>query len=287
MKGMHFNDLLKANGFDPCQVFLIRHAKKNEKAKLCRKSGMEQLLNYTRIQKESGFGGRDCRFWAVFDQEETDSARLLWFFENRAHEPLTTENMPKDYPLERNPGDYLYDLEKLHVFDELHERLVIEWKNTNQSGWRHLADETPDKVGYIRSIDDSAPDPFPGFDNLVLSYDRLEEVITTPERYPAWREAMSSINAIYLILDTKSGQQYIGSASGTEGLWGRWQDYVDTKGTGNNDLLKDLMRKNPERRDALQFSVLRVVDRTLPDIENLESKFKEKLGSRVFGLNAN
>lgn len=285
MKRLNFRDLLERNGIPPKMVYLIRHSKDDNKAKICRMAGREQLFNYTRIQPRSGFRGQEFKYWAVFNSEGAHESRLLWFCEARTPAPLTEENLPTGYPAEWNPEeDMLYDLTPLDTFKELEGRLVIDWGGSSRP-FTHEA--TSEKAGDILLIDDPEPDPFPGFDDLILSYDRLEEIITTPDRHSGWYQAMSSVNAIYLILDTESGQQYIGSASGIEGLWGRWRDYIDTKGTGNNDLLENLMRENPKRRHALRFSVLRVVDRTLPDIEKLESKYKEKLGSCVFGLNAN
>lgn len=100
---------------------------------------------------------------------------------------------------------------------------------------------------------------------------------------------MSQVSAVYLVVDTESGQQYVGSAYGENGLWGRWSDYVNTNGEGGNKLLHDFMAKYPDRYHSLQYSVLRVLDKTTKadDVIALESLYKNKLGTRAFGLNAN
>ncbi len=33
---------------------------------------------------------------------------------------------------------------------------------------------------------------------------------------------VSSVNGVYLILDTRTGNQYIGSAYGNDGIWQKW-----------------------------------------------------------------
>lgn len=52
--------------------------------------------------------------------------------------------------------------------------------------------------------------------------------------------ALSGVKAVYLILDTKNGQQYVGSAYGDGGLLERWKCYADTF-HGNNKLMKELI----------------------------------------------
>ncbi|MFF2589646.1 hypothetical protein ACFVSS_17475 [Peribacillus butanolivorans] len=43
---------------------------------------------------------------------------------------------------------------------------------------------------------------------------------------------------------TKEGKQYVGSASGKEGLLGRWKEYA-INGHGNNTKLKELIEADP------------------------------------------
>ena len=45
---------------------------------------------------------------------------------------------------------------------------------------------------------------------------------------------MAAVNAVYLIVDTKTGDRYVGSTYGYDGLLGRWSVYVATGGHGNN-----------------------------------------------------
>ena len=76
--------------------------------------------------------------------------------------------------------------------------------------------------------------PFVGFESLILSFDELKEVIENDTDYKLWQTAMSSVNAVYLIVDTKTGDRYVGSTYGYDGLLGRWSVYAATSGHGNN-----------------------------------------------------
>ena len=98
----------------------------------------------------------------------------------------------------------------------------------------------------------------------------------------------SSNAGIYLILDTSTGNQYIGSAYGEQGIWGRWSNYL-TDGSGGNKKLLELIKDNESYKDNFQFSLLKTLPTSMlkKDVVNQERIFKEKLGSKAFGLNSN
>lgn len=80
-----------------------------------------------------------------------------------------------------------------------------------------------------------------------------------------------------------TGQQYVGSAYGADGFLGRWKSYAD--GHGGNVGLKELGAP----ADAFDVAVLEVVgsEATNEEIFGRETLWKEKLGTRVKGLNRN
>ena len=85
-----------------------------------------------------------------------------------------------------------------------------------------------------------------------------------------------------MLVDKKTGDQYVGSAKGEESPWGRLSEYART-GHGGNVELK-------HRKDAqYQVGVLQIVDLSLPDhsIEEIENWWKRKLMTREHGLNRN
>ena len=107
--------------------------------------------------------------------------------------------------------------------------------------------------------------------------------------YEEWHIALSSIYAIYLIVDTETGKQYVGSAYNNDsGLLGRWSCYVETK-HGNNKHMKEIICNHPERYHKFQFSILQILPKTLSqdDVLAIENRYKRKLLSISFGMNAN
>jgi hypothetical protein len=86
-----------------------------------------------------------------------------------------------------------------------------------------------------------------------------------------------------LLVHRESGQQYVGSAYGDDGFFGRWKNYSD--GHGGNVAMKELKAK----AEAFDASILDVVgmDATNEQIFDRERLWKEKLGTRVKGLNRN
>jgi hypothetical protein len=81
----------------------------------------------------------------------------------------------------------------------------------------------------------------------------------------------------------ETGQQYVGSAYGVGGFFGRWMSYAD--GHGGNVGLKAVGAS----ASAFDVAVLEVVgsEATNDEIFGRETLWKEKLGTRVKGLNRN
>lgn len=90
------------------------------------------------------------------------------------------------------------------------------------------------------------------------------------------------------MVDGLSGAQYVGSATGNGGLWWRWCEYAKT-GHCHNLRLKELCDRGDGHPAAFTFSILETFSRSLSRDEALTSEafFKQKLGSRAFGLNEN
>ena len=113
-------------------------------------------------------------------------------------------------------------------------------------------------------------------------------MIDNPDSNREWHRMLSSISGVYLILNTATGQQYVGSAYGKGGIWQRWQ-YYSKNPAGGNKYITELLQKEPEAYKKFQFTILRVLEpsATKEEVIVQEALLKQKLGSRVFGLNAN
>ena len=93
---------------------------------------------------------------------------------------------------------------------------------------------------------------------------------------------------IYLILARTTGQLYVGSATGVEGIWGRWREYAKTR-HGGNALLKQLIQADSSYPKEFSFSILQILPRSMAReyVIEREGRFKAKLGSQAHGLNDN
>ncbi len=128
---------------------------------------------------------------------------------------------------------------------------------------------------------------FPGYSNVCLPYSRLRLVVN--QQVDSWRSALSSVSGIYLISDLRTGLQYVGSASGDEGVWGRWCSYANSGHGGNKELRRLLAETDNEYAENFQFSLLEICDpiMTKDQILARESHWKDCLLSRQFGYNEN
>ena len=87
-----------------------------------------------------------------------------------------------------------------------------------------------------------------------------------------------------------NGKVYIGSAYGNDGIWGRWKDSAETKGHGNNDMLVEIIKQNPDYAwDNLQWFILETFSLDVTDAYAVEREnlYKLKLCTRRFGYNKN
>jgi len=91
-----------------------------------------------------------------------------------------------------------------------------------------------------------------------LSFQDLKHMYENPRAHKDWKAALQANAGIYRIVDMSSGEIYIGSAYGNEGLWGRWSNYAKN-GHGGNKLLK------PRDPNNFQWSVVRTVSRSMSE----------------------
>jgi hypothetical protein len=169
-------------------------------------------------------------------------------------------------------------------FESLQDRVVIDWGKGTKSWVQKMRNKE-----VIELIPEGrARDPFTDYHEFVLSHDELVQILKHPEANREWQARLSAVAGIYMILASTTGEQYIGSAHGTEGIWGRWKSYA-TNGHGGNVLLRSLVDQNPQYPRAFRYTLLHVLPKTYSRAEVLkwERLFKQKLGTRAKGLNAN
>lgn len=268
MSTFTLGDALAKTGIPLNEMMAIRHAyvkvHKDGYPGIHADSTDQEILAYTSTQSLSGFAKNPPRYWVILLPGQGARARLWRIVRNLGEAPSSDQHRT-------------FDLKPVDLLSDLTGRCVIQW-GSPRAWWVHGA--TAAKYP-ILDVADVEPEPFPGFDHLVIDHDRLQAVVRDPI-YAAWRTALSSVIGIYLITDTSDGRHYVGKADGQETLLQRWTAYA-TNGHGGNAGLK--------RRDSTKFrySVLRVLDPSSAeaDINAVEKHYKDALDSRRHGLNEN
>jgi len=182
---------------------------------------------------------------------------------------------------------YTYRTQEVVGLDDLTGRAVVEFNKTFRASYLRgetLADQL--NVVAIREQRMTIGD-FPGFNSVLLSMAMLRTLVR--ELHPSWRTALSNVAGVYLIVDTSTGKNYVGSAYGGEGLWQRWSAYA-SNGHGGNKENRDLLKQEGENHSqCFQFTVLEVCDINASDdyVISRETHWKKALLSREFGLNSN
>jgi hypothetical protein len=130
---------------------------------------------------------------------------------------------------------------------------------------------------------------FPGFEDIDISFEELETLVQNSR--PDWKAALSNVKGIYLISDTTTGKQYVGSAYGEQGIWSRWCTYVANGHGGNVELRALITDPTLEYcRKAFRFALLEFRPASTSDevILARETFWKRILLTRGdFGLNRN
>ncbi len=226
----------------------------------------------------------NCEIVISFIGIEGAKAKLVGVYKIMNCEGPVDRPWPKEYFYQKmKPGKYFYSVERLEQFSDLENRLVINWGKSTRS-WHQWLKDRP----IIEILPQGHIGEFPGYLEITLSFSQLTELIFNPDSNRIWHNHLSAVGAVYLILDTSTGAQYIGSASGVDGILGRWKTYA-INGHGGNKKLKTLIELNSEYKYNFRYSILQTLPKSLTPKEtvNYESKYKEKLGTKAFGLNEN
>jgi len=282
MGSLYLLDIITKAGLEPKNIKLIRHSLNHKRFKASYETGYFE--EYQKFQRENFFKG--CDYILSFVSGPGTSAKFLGCFKVGSGQKAAVQHIPSDSLLRdmyEDEESYYFDLQKMEYLSDLDGRLIINWGKSTVS-WHQWA--TNEKE--VLAIQENPKYAFAGFENIVLSFSDLSEIVTDPTLYENWHTALSSVYAIYLITDRVNGKQYVGSAYGTGGLLSRWKNYVETHHGGNKRIV-ELLQQQKERYVEFQFSVLQIIPKsfTSEDVIALESLYKRKLKSIDFGLNDN
>ncbi|MDY6950549.1 MAG: GIY-YIG nuclease family protein [Thermodesulfobacteriota bacterium] len=169
-----------------------------------------------------------------------------------------------------------FDIYNLELDDRLRDligRLIIDW-GPSERAWVQYANRQNKKVLELRPSQ-SEP-PFPGFIRFIEPLSRVGKL---PR---GWIETLRSTRGVYLLTCPRTKEQYVGSADGEDGFYGRWMQYFRT-GHGGNIGLRS---RDPS---DYQVAILEVAGTAADhkDILAMEGRWQRKLQSREMGLNRN
>lgn len=299
--------ILKSNGFTESEINSHEFSSLTTSQKLasirtdhflaeisCAEQGKPQLDDTDIVFAFAATQGGSAEFIGVFYvTEKIDKERFFRKYRRYLTEPnaLVKERLAVEkyvtklgYSKRPKSGNFFYKLKRVkHPLNkEFKNRVIVQWVNPIAWVQNKLTQEVLQirAAGFVRD--------FPGYYDFYLSFAELKAIVESPEGNLEWENKLSAISGIYLILDTKTGAQYIGSAYGEGGLWGRWQCYSNTKHGGNYGL-KQLVGNDESYAVNFQFSILRVMDKNSSKLEVIqtEAMLKLQLGTRVHGLNHN
>lgn len=115
--------------------------------------------------------------------------------------------------------------ERLTEYQSFFGRLVVEWKNLPQQFY-YVKPELIDSIE-VREILPvtylEQGEAFPGYEAVSKTYRELHRIISKKD----WRDALSNMYGVYVLTDELTGKLYVGSATGEEGIYGRWSTYLD------------------------------------------------------------
>ncbi len=279
---MRLTTILREYGLNPEKVKVIRHPLSREDVSTIYREGY--LETYQAQQGNRVFDHTD--YVVSFIGETGTTGRLFGVYQvkGRVEGEEKQQMMPAGYPYpEHFSSGYFYILEKTEIMSDLVNRLVIEWDSRIWHQWG-----TTDKN--VIAIESNVTIPFPGYEDLIVPFEKLDAIVSGDIRYEKWRDALSNVNGVYLICDLKYDKQYIGSTYGSKGILGRWTEYVRTYSGGNAEII-DHLSKHRDAYKYFQFTILKILPLGVLDKEaiKVETLFKKKLNTRNsnYGLNKN
>ena len=273
-----FNTILRDAGLNPTHVRLIRHkdrsASKGRTLYELWRDNRPQFELYQSTQSIPNQKKVTAPYWAVFIVNLNGETMFAGIYSVHYRGGLEKDS-PKPHMdgVDKAGTIDVYDLTLQDSLGDLIGKLIIDW-GPGALAWVQYAERNNKTVTELRKTFQEPA--FPGFLNFIQPLSKLNNV---PH---SWVSALQSSCGVYLLTCPKTREQYVGSATGDKGFWGRWQDYIHT-GHGGNVGLKS---RDPS---DYQVSILEVAgtSATTEDVQTMEGRWQSKLQSRQMGLNRN
>jgi len=292
--------------FDLNRIKLVRHNDNSIDFKKLINNGL--LAQYQAFQGRNIFhgfdyiisfiadGGSRSRCQGIF-KIVTKPEKAEWHDIENTHfeivyKPKLTYSKSKDWINfeEKKTKEYKYDMVEVEEYTSFLKRIVIDW-GKGLISWHQ-------KATNIKNIIELYPEgyvsEFPGYSRVFLDFIELEDIIKNINGNKVWHQMLSAVQGIYLITDNLTGNKYIGSTYGVSdkapsAILGRWKTYVNKGMKENKQLIKLIEDNGDEYKYNFSFTLLSTLSKSArkEDVISEENLWKEKLGTRVMGLNSN
>ncbi|MGX9720231.1 GIY-YIG nuclease family protein [Stenotrophomonas acidaminiphila] len=288
---LELNDLLSREGIAPERVMVMRHRPAEKE--------LREVLPWMAAERHAVYNAYQSSHGQTVERALTKAAYLASFighapgravfaglYEVAGQTTVTVDefwSLPGNDQLRRfgikGPSDgrdsLWFDLRVLPCLSAWKGKLVIRWSGIERSWWRWaVRNQLPVHAIHEESL--LVPE-MPDWQTLSLGWRELQLL---PDR---WRTALAQWRGVYYIFDREARMGYVGSASGSDNLLGRWLDYA-AKGDGGNRLLRG---RNPEN---FAFGILQRVSPDMPaaEVVAVEQTWKKRLQTKApLGLNDN
>ncbi|MEC0305029.1 GIY-YIG nuclease family protein, partial [Terribacillus saccharophilus] len=279
--------LLNSYGLDTSQkIKIVRHRDKNRGYDLSLLYQTGQLDIYQSYQESPEF--HDCRYIVSFLGLERNQAILIGVYRIISIKDASEVPLPDDfiyYKIFKPKRIYYYELEEIPGFEDLKDRLIIKWSG-GAINWVQRLGKSPMEI--VQMLPKGYVSYFPGYLDFILNYDELKRIINYPDAHQDWHKMLAAVSGVYMIVDSITGKQYIGSASGKEGILGRFKIYSKSADGGNKEL-KKLVESSYLYEKNFQFTLLETLPLSMSRTEVIqrENLYKKKMSSRIYGMNLN
>ena len=189
------------------------------------------------------------------------------------------------------------EAERLAEYEPFFNRLTVNWKNPSR--WPLYVKESivnNIEVKELLADDYLKIEQFCGYENVSKSYNDLKNVINKP----SWKDALESVYGVYVLTDTSNGKLYVGSATGEQGIYGRWITYLNSgfdkneiqNGEYPNKQLKQLVKENGIQhiQKYFQYSILEIFPKNKIGADKAlerEAHWKRVFKTKEWGYNDN
>lgn len=290
---MNFNDLLALKGYDPRDVALCLHKPGNpeQRRALCVMAAEDpaafdayqsthSVIPEATLRKRAILASfvpheeGTFNFVGLFAREVGPLCVLNTVLKDEAFRRMLARMDGTKSPLEIEAtfkGRVKFELTQVAALSELRGRLLL--KDPQGRNYMRLADTTALEVDSILSGENITP-PMPAWDNLALTASELRNLPRD------WAATLAAWRGIYLIVDEKDGQRYVGAAYGDQNLFGRWRAHV----AGDIGVSKELSKR---QTDGFRFSILELMSpaAAIGEVTRKERTWMDRLHTIRYGLN--